>query len=81
MAAPELNRSHRIQIPFDPRQPWIWSVSFQEMVFCLRGSLHTLRLLLKTSLHIYLLLISGRFLFDRLYQWKGFAKVLGQCRR
>lgn len=30
MAAPELNRSHRIQIPFDPRQPWIWSVSFQD---------------------------------------------------
>ena len=30
MAAPELNRSHCIQIPFDPRQPWIWSVSFQD---------------------------------------------------
>ncbi len=78
MAAPELNRSHRIQIPFDPRQPWIWSVSFQEMVFCLRGSLHTLRSLLMASLRILLLRISGRFLFQRFYQRQSFAKVLGQ---
>lgn len=78
MAAQELNRSHRIQIPFDPRQPWIWSVSFQEMVFCLRGSLHTLRSLLMTSLRILLLRISGCFLFQRFYQRQSFAKVLGQ---
>ena len=78
MAAPELNRSHRIQIPFDPRQPWIWSVSFQEMVFYLSGSLQVVSSLLLICLSILLLRISGCFLFDRFNQWQSFAKVLGQ---